>query len=125
MSPEEILADLRDIHLPAPIESHLPTTLAPEPFYVLAVVLALMALVWWRRRTIWRREAAAELHAALAEDRPERKWRRLLQLLGRIARHRHAPPPDCVFLPPDRIGEAEIDALAEHIRALAGTRGAA
>lgn len=122
MSPEEILAELRDIHLPAPVESHLPVTFAPEPFYVLAIVLAAMALLWWRRRTIWRREAASELAAALAEDAPERKWRRLVDLLGKVARHRHAEPPACVFLPPEQIGQAEIEALAAHIRALTAPR---
>jgi hypothetical protein len=125
MSPEEILAELRDIHLPAPIESHLPVTFTPEPFYVLVAVLAAMAFLWWRRRTVWRREAASELSAALAEDAPERRWRRLVNLLGKVARHRHAEPPPCAFLPPEKIGQAEIDALAAHIRALTRDRGPA
>lgn len=124
MSPEEILAELRDIHLPQPIESHLPVTFALEPFLVLGVVLAGLALVWWRRRTIWRREARAELSAALAEAEMEQRWRLLLRLLTRISRYRSVAPPECVFLPPDRVGPPEIETLARHIRGLTGVGGA-
>ena len=124
MSPEEILRDLRDIHLPSSPEAALPARLAPEPFYILAAVLLALGLVWWRRRTTWRREAAAELDAALADTEQAQRWSRLTMLLRQVGRYRKSRPPDCLFLPPERIGAAEIGVLAGHIRRLIG-RGAA
>lgn len=124
MSPAEILAEMRDIHLPGNLHEALPARFAPEPFYLLAAVLAALGLVWWRRRTTWRREAAAELKAALAEPEPDRCWTRLTGLLRQVGRYRRARPPDCLFLPPERVGPAEIETLAGHIGRLIGGVGA-
>lgn len=122
MSPEEILAEMRDIHLPGGLQSAVPARFAPEPFIVLAVVLAVLGLVWWRRRTQWRREAAEALRAAQSEPDIARRWSLLSGLVARVGRHRRAPPPDCLFLPPERIGPDETEMLAGHIRRMIGGR---
>lgn len=117
MTPSEILSELRDIELP---ESELagPAGWSSLPFLILALVLALLAFSWWRRSTLWRRQARAELGRARALPDPGRRWEALLGLLARVARHRRAPPPPVVFLPPDRIGAAEEETLARHIDGL-------
>ena len=117
MSPDEVLAEMRDIRLPGDLTTDLPARFAPEPFFVLAVLLALLVFYWWRRRTLWRREAALELQGALGEADASRRWMRLSALVAQIGRYRRAQPPDCLFLPPERIGAAEIELLAAHIRA--------
>lgn len=123
MTPAEILKEMRDIHLPASLQDALPPRFAAEPFYALAAVLIVLGLIWWRRRTTWRREAAAELNAALAEAEPARRWARLTGLVRHVGRYRRARPPDCLFLPPERVGPAEIERLAGHIRTLIGGAG--
>ena len=88
MTPEEILRDLRDIHLPEQA-----TNAAGAGFVLwptaLVVTLALFA-AWlaWRRRSSWRREIIGHLDAIerdVAEGRAFKGWTDLAILLRRIA----------------------------------------
>ena len=84
MSPEEILQDLRDVETPAPVSDALPAVFSPWPFYVLAAIIAVLVLVWWRRSRRWRRQAAARL-AAMPSD-PQARWAALVALTRQVAR---------------------------------------
>lgn len=88
MTPEQLLAGLRDIHLPAtgPAAEHVEIVL--WPLAGLAVAGLGLGVLLWRRRRYWRRQARREL------DRIERiavagaaghGWRRLALLLRRLA----------------------------------------
>lgn len=117
MSPEDILARMRDIQMPDAEAASAPAMFAPQPFWVLGAVILLVAFLRWRRRNGWRRMALARLDAIAADADDPRQWQNLTALRRRIARHtRTAPPPDCVFLPPERIGPEQLADLTEDIR---------
>ena len=122
LTPAQILDELRDIHLPPGAEMQ-PEAIAFEPFWVLAILLLGVGVLRWRRRHRWRRMARLELaRIGRVRSEPER-WAALLQLLHRIAPHRRrgdGSAPECVFLPPERIGGGEIGALHEHLQRMTG-----
>ncbi len=121
MTPQEILKALRDIHLPDPPAAAGAVDLAWEPFAVLGAVALLLLAAAWRRRRGWRREALRELRAGGRARPAAAQWPLMLDLLRRIPAPRGAqPPPECVFLPPGRVGEKEISALRKHIRRMVG-----
>lgn len=88
MTPEEILRDLRDIHLP---DAAAETANAGFVYWPAAVVLAVvLAALWfaWRRRSHWRRDIARRLDAierVAGEGRVREGWIELATLLRRIA----------------------------------------
>ncbi|MFO7854989.1 MAG: DUF4381 family protein [Paracoccaceae bacterium] len=117
MSPEEILAELRDLHLPPAPEAGV-VGFAWEPLIGVSALalLAIAARLW--RRGAWRRAARARLAAAAGEPNRLRRLAettRLLGDLGRIGRVGRAP--DCAHLPPERIGPAEEARLRAHLAA--------
>jgi len=121
MTPQEILKALRDIHLPDPPAAAGAAALAWEPFAVLGAIVVLALAAAWRRRRSWRRQALRELRASARVRPAAAQWPLLLDLLRRLpARGRAGRPPECVFLPPDRVGEEEISALRAHIRRAVG-----
>ena len=121
MTPQEILQELRDIHLPDPPTATAAGGLAWEPFALLAAIVAAAALAAWLRRSRWRRDARRELRASARIRPAAAQWPLLLDLLRRSAPFAGAPPPpDCVFLPPDRISEAEVRELRTHIGRIVG-----
>ncbi len=89
MTPEEILRDLRDIHLPAGQASEtVGIGIVLWPAGLVLIVTAIASWMIWRRRSAWRREALIHL------DRIERQavtgqnregWTALATLLRRIA----------------------------------------
>lgn len=88
MTPEQILAGLRDIHLPEGDSEALGGTLVAWP--LVFVALSMLGLAWltWRRRTIWRREVArdlARIERSAAETEPSEAWASLALLLRRFA----------------------------------------
>ncbi|MGI9510388.1 MAG: DUF4381 domain-containing protein [Geminicoccaceae bacterium] len=88
MTPEEILRDLRDIHLPEQADGVAAAGLVLWP--VACVVGAALIAVWfaWRRRTAWRREIALHLdriERIAREGQARSGWTELAVLLRRIA----------------------------------------
>ena len=88
MTPEEILRDLRDIHLPEQADMAVAAGLVLWP--VAIVVTAALIAVWfaWRRRTAWRREITSHLdriERIAREGRALSGWTELAVLLRRIA----------------------------------------
>lgn len=115
MTPDEIIQELRDLREPAALGEPLPVSFAFEPFIVLAIILIVLGVIWWRRRGLWKVEAETEL-STIAKQPAGQRWDALLKLLRRIGRHRRLSPPDFIYRPPGRVGIAEEEALTDHIR---------
>lgn len=121
MTPADLLKDLRDIHLPdtASAQSGYEFVFAAAFVPVLALLIILAAA--YVRRNRWRGQGLARLRQIERIADPHERWTQLVGLLRRISPlAKPAPPPDCLFKPPDRIGPAEIDRLREHVRAALG-----
>ncbi len=92
MTPEEILADLRDIHLPEMAAGGATADLVLWPVLLVLAAALLVACLIWRRRTIWRRDFFHDLSQIehTVEERGEHEgWAKLAQLLKRLAIQRH------------------------------------
>lgn len=88
MTPEEILRDLRDIHLPQQATDAAGAGIVLWPAAIV-IVLALLAF-WlsWRRRSVWRRDIVEQLNAIerdVGDGRIREAWTALATLLRRIA----------------------------------------
>ena len=85
MTPADLIADLRDIHLPATgAEAGWP--LAPAPLILFALLLA-VGYLWSRwRQTNWKREGAARLAEAREVTDADARWAALTRLYRQVAR---------------------------------------
>ena len=117
MTQAELVAQLRDIHLPADA----PAAAASWtwwPIIALALALGCVLLAGYWRRTAWRRQARAWLASIEAERDLERRWSSLLMLAAQVARR--AGRPDAISLSayrrPQAVTRADIEALVAHLR---------
>ncbi len=122
MTPEEILLELRDIHLPAEAAAAAPALqLASGPFLIALAVLAIWVVVARRRATLWRRQGRARLAALKREPSSARAFDEMTDLAAALARAgRAGPAPAEAHLPPERIGPAERAALRAHLATALG-----
>ena len=95
MNRDELIAQLRDIHLPAEAVEAAPLDFAFWPIVAyLATTMLVLAIIYWRR-SAWRREVHAELRRI--EGNPDRqgRWLTLIALAVRVSRLRglRAPLP--------------------------------
>ena len=111
MTPEEILRDLRDIHLPSEeaVES-VGAGIVLWPAMVVLLMAVLAGWMIWRRRSDWRREALSQLErierqAAAGQHREG--WTALSTLLRRIAIRTSERPDDVAGL----VGDAWLSKL--------------
>ena len=92
MTPEEILQDLRDIHLPEQAADMVGGGLVLWPAALVLAALVLAAWLVWRRRSAWRREIIRHLDAIERDaDRGGvlEGWTALAILLRRVAMKLH------------------------------------
>ena len=116
MTPEELLRDLRDIHLPEAAGGS-GFEIAFEPFLFLLAGLLLLAALAWRRARLWRRQARDRLRRIDGAASPREQWPQLLALARQVGRlSRGAAPPDCAYLPPERVGPEEVADLRRYLR---------
>ncbi len=117
MTPEEILLELRDIHLPADTVGAAPSPpLAPEPFLLAFALLAIWIVIARRRATLWRRQGRARLAALKREPCEARAFEGMTDLAAVLARSARAgPAPAVAHLPPEKIGPGECAALRAHL----------
>lgn len=90
MTPEEILRDLRDIHLPERANEAVSSGIVLWPAALVIVVTLLLICFSWRRRTVWRREIVQHLdmiERRADEGEPLQGWTELAILLRRVAIH--------------------------------------
>lgn len=116
MTQENPLLELRDIHLPHAPSGSSAQMFAPEPFIVLAVLVAVAAGYSRWRQGQWRGDARTRLHeleasASCLRDKAatdEDGWQQLVALAAEVARRTQTTPlPDCVFVPPTQAGQDE------------------
>lgn len=118
MTPEELLKDLRDIHLPAPPHEVARFDIAVEPFVVVGILVLIAAVIAYRRRRLWRAQARAYLEEVEREPESEKRWSHLVRLAAAASRRSRAgSPPDCVYLPIERVGPDEVAEVQQFVRA--------
>ena len=78
----------------------------------------MLGLRFWRRNA-WRRDARAALRRIEANPDRTEPWVALIDLAVRIARVRGqvTPLPEIAYRAPNRVDEADVRVLVEHIRA--------
>ncbi len=115
-TPQEILTELRDIHLPVVAEAEAPLTLDPRPFVVLAIVIAVVVLIRYLRATHWRRQARRRLQEIAAIQDPAQAQTALTSLLNAIPeRARLSTLPDSVFRIDAKAKPQDVAALRTHV----------
>ena len=118
MTREDILAALRDIHLPVGEAAPQLTGIAWWPYGVLAAIaLGVWLLRRWRANA-WRREARRALTEIERMADPIQQWQALLSLTSAIARQAEATVglPECIYWTPERISARERMNLVEHLK---------
>ena len=117
-TPQEILAELRDIHLPEITEANAPLVLDPRPFMVLALLVLVVASVRYIRATQWRRQARRRLRELSGNEDPIATRAALTALLhGLPHRTRLSALPDGVFRPDNTTNSDDIAALRQQVKA--------
>ena len=116
MTPQDLLADLRDIHLPPTPGTEVDSGVALLPWLLLLLVLGLLLAAALWRRGVWRRQARARLAALDDLGDARREWAALIALSVEVARHAGpAVVPEAVYRDPAKIGRAEVDGLKRRI----------
>ena len=119
MTRDELIAQLRDIHLPAAADSPTGLDFALWPIAMFMVIWAVMLGLRFWRRNAWRRDARAALRRIEANPDRTEPWVALIDLAVRIAhiRGQVTPLPEIAYRAPNRVDVADARALVEHIRA--------
>lgn len=109
MKDDDVLEQLRDIHVAAELSPELTPEFAVWPFIVLAlVVLAIgLARLWNRNR--WRRHARADLAHLLATEDQAMQWSGLLAFACGLSSRsgRSVTLPETAFVPPETITDQQ------------------
>lgn len=119
MTQEELLRQLRDIHLPTEtVTAAAPGGFALWPIIACALVLGCVLAAEYWRRTAWRRQARAALRTIEAERDLARRWSSLLTLAVQIARRSGRPDivPQLAYQNPQAITDAAATALDAQLR---------
>lgn len=128
MTPDDLLLELRDIHLPNGAAGQIGAGFSWLPMAALAVCL--LALLWsrYRRSRIWLHQARARLDQIGGEidatpsanpDANKKSNDALLELARQIAPHRTVTPfPAAVFLPPEKLDSDHLKQIRDHLRAV-------
>lgn len=119
MSDDDILAQLRDIHLPTDLATTLGRDFALWPFIVLACIVAAIVLtrLWLARR--WRRRAKANLTQILDIKEPATRWHKLLTFADGLSSISGRPVslPDTVYLRPETVTDEQRSAFVAFLHA--------
>lgn len=117
MSPDEILAELRDIRLPDDMATASSSGLSWVPFAVLGGLVVLVVLVRWYRAGAWQRAVRRTLRSASASRAQQERWAALVDLrLGMTGRvPLRSAPPQSLFRPAGQASDQDADELARHI----------
>jgi len=118
MTVDEVIVQLRDIHLPPDANEGLGLEFAIWPLAVFGIFcFAVFVLAVWRRNQ-WRREARAELRRIQANSNPLYLWPALLSLAlesSRLSGRPH-PLPELAFQAPDTVTDDDVAALIAHVK---------
>lgn len=118
MTREELIVQLRGVHLPPAAADSAEIVIAQWPLWTLAAIALLFGTIRWWRQNTWRREARAALARIEAITDKSARWRRLLGLAIQIAQVRGTeyPLPPFAYRAPETVDGKDTDALARHIR---------
>ena len=118
MTVDEVIVQLRDIHLPPDANEGLGLDFAIWPLAVFGTIcFTVFVLVVWRRNQ-WRRETRAELRRIQANSNSLYLWPALLSLAletSRLSGHRY-PLPELAFQAPDTVTDEDVAALVAHVK---------
>jgi hypothetical protein len=122
VSDEEVLAQLRDIHLPAEIAGSTAIEFAAWPLIALAVAVGAILLVRFLIRDQWRRRARAELSRITDIDDQGAQWSQLLAFATGLSSRagRAVTLPDLAYRHHDTITDSERTAFITHLSAELG-----
>ena len=118
MTGDELIAQLRDIHLPPVTDNSTILDFALWPIAVFMLIWAVVLGVRFWRRNAWRRDARAALRRIESNSNRAEQWAALLDLAVRIAhiRGQATPLPEFAYCHPDRVDDADTLVLVQHIR---------
>ena len=118
MTQEELLAQLRDIHLPAEITTTPALGFALWPIIASALALGCILAVRYWRHTSWRRQARTVLRTIEADRDLTRRWSSLLMLAVQIGRTSGRPDivPQSAYKNPRTVTDEDAAALCAHLR---------
>lgn len=118
MTPEDLLKDLRDIHLPANQLSPWSLDMNLWPYSILLMLLVCLIFVRLWRKTEWRRQAAVRLRSIDRLTDDQSKWNALIDLAIDMARaaNRRFPMPSQVYAP---LASIDRQALSQMRRTIA------
>ena len=122
MTPEDLLKELRDIHLPEVLPATGGNSFSLIPFAVLIVTLLIILLIRYRRSRVWLHQARsrlAELNEELAKGNSSTNSANamaMLDLAGKIAPYRRVTPlPNAAYRPLKQIESHDLKLLHEHL----------
>ena len=109
MKEDDVLAQLRDIHLPADLGAAAPFEFAAWPFIALAVVIAAILVTRYWNRNRWRRGAATDLSRIVRVEDQAAQWSLLLAFAGGLSARAGRPInlPNLAYRRPESISDAE------------------
>ena len=119
MNNDEVLSQLRDIHLPEVADTGAGAGFAIWPFIVFGtIVCVILAIRIWNRNA-WRRQARNELAAILSVDDPETRWARLLRFASELPERagRRISLPRITFQRPEALDEGARSELVDFLNA--------
>ena len=118
MTVDELIIQLRDIHLPPDANRALDLGFAIWPLVVFGTIsFTVFVLIVWRRNR-WRREKRAELRRIQASAPSSSLWPALLSLAletSRLSGHRY-PLPESAFQAPDTVTQEDVASLVAHVK---------
>ena len=118
MNEDDVLAQLRDIHVPADVGTAAPVDFAPWPFIVLAVVIGVILAIRYWTRNRWRRGAKTDLARIISVEDPSAQWSMLLAFAGGLSSRagREITLPNLAYRHPASITDADRAELISHLR---------
>ncbi len=113
MTPEEVFARLRDVHVPE-VQSATGSGLDPRPLVVFGILVSVMfAFRFWMR---WR-EKKSQLEQIDTSLPPAVQRDQIARVLRRAPRRNGAPaPPAAFFAPPSRLTARDVADLRQWAR---------
>lgn len=122
MSEDNVLAQLRDIHLPAGLGAIEPTAFAAWPFIALAVVLGVILVVRFWRHNRWRRSAKADFARIVEIEDHAAQWSMLLAFAAGLPDRARRPItlPNLAYRLPESVSETEKAEFITYLNAELG-----
>ncbi len=122
MNEEDVLAQLRDIHLPAELAASTSIEFAAWPFIALGIVVGVVLVTRHWNRNRWRRLSSADLSRIVRVEDHAAQWSMLLRFAGGLPDRAGRPLtlPNVAYRRPESISDAEkaelIDTLSAELR---------